>query len=101
MAAGTGTSDDAGVADPNEEYAGVAPLSSLIENYDSINDTVFKVRGRAAGAEHGDMLARSDGYLTAWMLYQLKGDVEAGTVFLGGDAEILHNSNWQDVMKNQ
>ena len=47
------------------------------------------------------MLARSDGYLTAWMLYQLKGDVEAGTVFLGGDAEILHNSNWQDVMKNQ
>jgi hypothetical protein len=47
------------------------------------------------------MLMRSDGYMTAWMLYQLTGDEEAGTVFLGENAEILHNANWQDVEKNR
>ena len=46
------------------------------------------------------MLARSDGYMTAWMLYQLMGDPEAAKVFVGGDAEILHNEYWQDVEKN-
>ena len=101
MAAGTGKSDDNGAKDPNKEYAGVAPLSSLIENYDLISDDHFKVRGRAAGAEHEDMLARSDGYMTAWMLYQLTGDEEAAKVFVGDDAEILNNTNWTDVEKNQ
>ncbi len=101
MAAGTGKSDDNGAKDPSKEYAGVAPLSSLIENYNLISDDHFKVRGRAAGAEHEDMLARSDGYMTAWMLYQLTGDEEAAKVFVGDDAEILNNSNWTDVEKNQ
>ncbi len=101
MAAGTGKSDDRGVSDPSKEFAGVAPLSSLIESYNLISDDYFKVRGRATGAEHEDMLARSDGYMTAWMLYQLTGDEEAAQVFVGDDAEILHNTNWQDVEKNQ
>ncbi len=101
MAAGTGKSDDKGVNDPSKEYAGVAPLSSLIESYNSISDDYFKVRGRATDAEHEDMLARSDGYMTAWMLYQLTDDEEAAQVFVGDDAEILHNANWQDVEKNQ
>ena len=47
------------------------------------------------------MLARSDGYMTAWMLWQLRGDKEAATVFNGEAAEILHNNNWQDVVKNK
>ena len=101
MAAGTGKSDDNSAKDPSKEYAGVAPLSSLIENYNLISDDHFKVRGRAAGAEHEDMLARSDGYMTAWMLYQLTGNEEAAKVFVGDDAEILNNSNWKDVEKNQ
>lgn len=101
MAAGTGATDDKGVADITREYAGVAPLASLIENYEAISDDVVKVHGRATGAEHEDMLARSDGYMTAWMLWQLCGDEEAGTVFIGENAEILHNNNWQDVEKNK
>lgn len=101
MAAGTGETDDKGVPDITKEYAGVAPLASLVENYDAISDNVFKVRARATGAEHEDMLARSDGYMTAWLLYQLKGDTEAASVFVGEDAEILHNNNWQDVEKNK
>ncbi len=101
MVAGTGQTDDKGVADITKEYAGVAPLASLIENYEAISDDVLKVRARATGAEHEDMLARSDGYMTAWMLWQLRSDEEAATVFIGEDAEILHNNNWQDVEKNK
>lgn len=100
MAAGTGKSDDSG-NDPETSYGGVSPLSALIANYDSIADDVPKIRARAAGAEHEQMLMRSDGYMTAWMLYQLTGDEEAGSVFLGENAEILHNANWQDVEKNR
>ena len=61
----------------------------------------MKIRASAAGAEHEEMLMRTDGYMTAWMLYQLQGDEEAGRAFLGEDAEILHNSNWQDIEKNR
>lgn len=100
MVAGTGETDDIGVADVTKEYAGVAPLASLVENYETIRDDVVKVRARATGAEHEDMLGRSDGYLTAWMLWQLCGDAEAASVFIGEKAEILHNNNWQDVEKN-
>ena len=101
MAAGTGATDDKGVADITKEYAGVAPLASLVENYETISDEVLKVRARATGAEHEDMLARSDGYMTAWMLWQLCGDEDAASVFIGENAEILHNSNWQDVEINK
>lgn len=83
LAAGTGETDDKGVADITKEYAGVAPLASLVENYEAISDDVLKVRARATGAEHEDMLARSDGYMTVWMLWQLCGDEEAAAVFVG------------------
>ncbi len=66
-----------------------------------ITADVFKVRGRITGAEHGDMLKLSDGYMTTWMLYQLQGNEEAGTAFLGDNAEILHNTGWQDVEKSR
>ena len=100
MVAGTGKSDDSG-NDPEKGYGGVSPLSAKIANYNSIPDEVQKVRARAVGAEHEQMLMRSDGYMTAWMLYQLKDDAEAASVFIGEEAEILHNNNWQDVEKNQ
>ncbi len=100
MAAGTGKSDDSG-KDPEKEYGGVSPLSAQIANYNTISDGVQKVRARAVGAEHEQMLKRSDGYMTAWMLYQLTGNAEAGTVFIGENAEILQNKNWQDIEKNR
>ena len=100
MVAGTGKSDDSG-SDPEKGYGGVSPLSALVSNYNSISDEVPKIRARAVGAEHEQMLMRSDGYMTAWMLYQLAGDEEAAAVFVGNNAEILHNNNWQDVEKNQ
>ena len=66
-----------------------------------MSNDIFKVRARAVGAEHQDMLNRTDGYMTAWMLYQLKNDEEASKVFVGDNAEILSNDNWQDIEKNK
>ena len=39
--------------------------------------------------------------MTAWFLYQLKNDEEAKTIFVGDDAEIVHNPNWQDIEKTE
>jgi len=100
MVAGTGATDDSGVADSTREFGGVAPLSSLVEDYDSVDPSLPRVRARAAGAEHEDMLARSDGYMTAWLLWQLCDDGEATRAFVGDDAEIAHNPDWQDVEKS-
>ncbi len=101
MTAAAGTSDDTGATDAATEWLGVAPLSSLVENYDAMPDNVFKLRARVAGAEHEEMQVKTDGYMTAWMLYQLQGDEEAGKALTGENAEILSNSNWQDVEKNR
>lgn len=100
MVAGTGASDDAGVADPTEEFGGVAPLSSLVEVYDAVDSSLPRVRARAVGAEHEDMLARSDGYMTAWLLWQLCDDGNAARAFVGDDAEMACNPGWQDVEKS-
>lgn len=101
MTASTGTSDDTGVSDINKEYAGVSPLVALVDIYNTLPDELVKLRGRCAGAEHGDMQERTDGYMTAWMLWELCGDEEAAKAFIGDDAEILHNEYWQDVEKNR
>ena len=100
MVAGTGASDDAGVDDPTKEFGGVAPLSSLVEDYNAVDPALPRVRARAVGAEHEDMLARSDGYMTAWLLWQLCDDGDAAQAFVGADAEIAHNPGWQDVEKS-
>jgi dienelactone hydrolase len=101
MTAGTGSSDDRGVRDLATEFGGVAPLASLVEIYRGMPSNVFKVRARVVGAEHAQMQLRTDGYMTAWMRYQLQADPEAARVFVGARAELLGNSNWQDVEKNQ
>lgn len=96
MVAGTGAADG-GDRDQGGDTAGIAPLSSLEENYDAIPDGVPKVMARERGRDHGDMLRYADGYMTAWFSYWLKGDAEAGQAFFGTDAELATNPNWQDV----
>ena len=101
MAAGTGSSDDAGVENIYEKFGGVCPLEALKDIYNMMSQNTTKIRARIKGAEHEDMLTLTDGYMTAWFLYHLQGDEEAGTVFFGDNAEILNNANWQDVQKNR
>lgn len=92
MTAGTlknDTGEDGGI--------GVAPLSSLVENCDAVTAPVLRVRARAVNADHEDMLIRSDGYLVAWMRFQLCGDKQAAAAFTGTTPEIANNECWQDV----
>ncbi len=78
-----------------EEAQGICPLWWLNEIYDTIpSDT--KIIARRKDKDHGDMLRYADGYMTAWFMYQLKGETSAN--FFGGDnVEILSNKNWQDI----
>lgn len=46
MTASTGTSDDMGKPDSNTEYNGVSPLQALKEIYNTLPDSLDKVRGR-------------------------------------------------------
>lgn len=96
MTAGT-LKTDAG----DEKDYGIAPLTSLQENYEKLSNDIMKIYARRVNSDHGDMLANADGYMTAWFMYHLKGAEDAGKVFIGENAEILSNSNWQDVVKNR
>ncbi len=98
MVAGTGMSDAGDGKDGG--WVGVTPLTSLEENYLAMPDDIDRVMSRRIGAEHEDMMACSDAYLTAWMLYRLYGDEQAAKVFVGDTAEIRHNELWQDVKSN-
>lgn len=96
MTAGTGEADSG-----NEKNTGISPLWSNQENYNTVTDDVMKVLARRTDTGHGGMLPYADGYMTAWFMYHLQGDETAGTVFLGDNAEILNNANWQDIQKNR
>jgi len=96
MVAGTGIADG-GDGVEGSKNVGIASLFSLQENFDAIPDGVPKVMAREKGRDHGDMLRYADGYMTAWFMYYLQNNEEAGTAFFGENAEILTNPNWQDV----
>lgn len=79
----------------------ITPLSSLEENMDLLNAGVLAVYARRKDADHGEMLAKADGYMTAWFRYTLMNDNEAKKVFLGDTPELENNSeNWTDVKIN-
>lgn len=108
MTAGTGAFD-AGTANSkdvkSDEKAGImqgiTPLWSLEENYNNLPDNVDKIYARKKDVDHGDSHLQMDGYMTAWFMYWLKGDKEAGNVFFGNTAEIKTNGNYQDVRVNE
>lgn len=76
----------------------VISLEGLNDMFSKISSDV--VVARRSHTDHGKMLYSADGYVTAWFMWQLQGDEEAGTAFLGKNAEILRNVNWQDIRIN-
>ncbi len=94
MVAGTGQVD-AG----NGKDSGICPLVELQEKYNNISADVTKIIARRVNTDHGDMLPYADGYMTAWFMYWLKGETTSD-FFSGENAEILLNTNWQDIEKN-
>ena len=73
----------------------VIPGEKLIAMFDKISSD--KIMMRKKGCEHGEMLYSADGYVTAWFMWQLKGDMEAKAAFVGIAPEILNNNLYQDV----
>ena len=55
-----------------------------------------KVAALRKDMDHGQMLYSADGYVTAWFLWQLKGDAEAAGAFTGDTPELLYNPLYQD-----
>lgn len=106
LTAGTGTWD-AGSATSKEQVnddskgiaQGICPLWSLQENYSLLSETINKVIARKKNVDHGDSYKQFDGYMTAWFMYYLQGDTEAGKAF-SIDGELSANSLYQDVQTN-
>lgn len=78
------------------ENDALATMEFLQNIYNQIDNNVTKVVARRLGADHGKMQKYGEGYMTAWFLWQLKGDNEAKAAF----AEIATNAQWADVAKN-
>ena len=57
------------------------------------------VMGILKDTDHGVVLPRGDAYMTAWFLFYLQGDKQAGKCFYGDDAEILSNPAWKEVKR--
>lgn len=54
---------------------------------------------RKKNVDHGDSYKQFDGYMTAWFMYYLQSDTEAGKAFAMG-GELSTNSLYQDVQTN-
>lgn len=93
--AGTGSAD---AGNGNDTNSGIAPLWSMVENYDQLPTNTLVIRARRKNTDHGEMLYKADGYMTAWFFYTLLGDAEAGKAFSGKNSELATNSLWQDVV---
>ena len=72
----------------------VIPIEKMIEMYDKIPSD--KVMMRKTGYEHGEMLYVADGYVTAWLMWQLQNDNDAAKAFTGDTPEIMNNKLYQD-----
>lgn len=76
----------------------VIPIENMKTMYDKISS--FKVMARRVGANHDMMMYYADGYVTAWMMWQLQGDNEAKKAFIGDNPELLINKLYQDQKIN-
>jgi pimeloyl-ACP methyl ester carboxylesterase len=87
-------------------------LDSIIASPETENAFYKSVKGQAClgiiknsdgkPADHSSVQDASDGgnpdgllgYATAWLEYQLRGNMMAATAFTGGNPELVSNSNW-------
>lgn len=67
----------------------------LREIYEDISSD--KVMLRRKDTPHGEMLYASNGYVTAWFLWQLQGNENAAAAFTGDSPEIMRNELYQDL----
>ena len=54
-----------------------------------------KIMLRRKSTAHGETLYAANGYVTAWFMWQLQGDMYAASAFTGVAPEIMRNSLYQ------
>ena len=62
--------------------------------YDEIPGNRLMVRRK--DTPHGETLYSANGYVCAWFMWQLKGDIEASSAFIGASPEIMNNPLYLD-----
>ncbi len=72
----------------------VIPIEEMQIMYEKINSP--KMMMRKIGCDHGQMLYAADGYVTAWFMWQLQNDNNAGKAFVFDIPEINSNKLYQD-----
>lgn len=75
----------------------ISPLSDMEANFAA--STAPTIIARKKNADHGEMLYVPNGYMVAWFRYILMNDADAARAFVGDDAELLSNAQWQDVQR--
>ncbi len=74
----------------------ISPLEEMQKDLTEIPSDVPVVMARLKDTDHGDVLQKADGYVTAWLLYTLNGDTEAEKAFYGKNPEMKQNTLWRD-----
>ena len=75
----------------------VIPLEAMDSMYSVI--TAPNIVARRIGADHGQMLYSCDGYVTAWFMWQLKGDMIASKAFANNQPEILSKPHYKNQQR--
>ena len=70
--------------------------AQLSDIYNDIPDN--KIMLRRKNTAHGETLYAANGYVTAWFMWQLQGDMYAASAFTGDEPEIMRNSLYQDQL---
>ena len=83
-----------GVNAPTGDIDWVVTGEQLEEIYNDVSGS--KVMLRRKDTPHGEMLYAANGYVTAWFMYWLQADREAGKAFWGDAPEIAANPLYQD-----
>ncbi|TCZ77153.1 alpha/beta hydrolase [Paenibacillus albiflavus] len=80
----------------------ISPVSTNKLALHTTNASTPVMMGMAKGAAHTAIESNGGnhrGYLTAWMRYWLLDDQEAMKAFQGDSSEMMHNTNWEDVIQ--
>ncbi len=70
---------------------------SLNKLFAAIPDGKLKAQARRQNSSHSEMLLAADGYVTAWMMWQLQNDIVASRAFVGSKAELRTNSQFSEA----
>ena len=79
----------------------IIPIEALDSIYRHLTASPFRLMARHRDVDHGQTLVIADGYVTAWMMWQLNGDTDAAKAFTAPAPEIAGNSHYQDVKTSQ